>query len=200
MQFTLLAQRRDEQGTRASRRLRRAGRTPAIVYGGNAPALPITLDHNQIYHLLENEAFHSSVITLVVDGQPQSVLLRDVQYHPFKPLALHIDFQRVNEAEEIHLKVPLHFKGEAESPAVKLHHCIINHVMTELDIRCLPKDIPEFIEVDLSVLEAGDSIHVSQLVLPAGVKPVVHGHEDPVVATAVKVHGGEETAQASGEA
>lgn len=199
MQFTLQAQRRDVQGTRASRRLRRTGRVPAIVYGGHAPAQPITLDHNEIYHLLENEAFHSAVISLVVDGTTTPVLLRDAQYHPFKPLVLHVDFQRVAEGQMIHIKVPLHFKGESESPAVKLHHCIVNHVMTELDIQCLPKDIPEFIEVDLSHLEPGHSVHVSHLVLPAGVKPVMHGGEDPVVATAVKVRGSEE-AEESGTA
>ncbi|HNU18801.1 MAG: 50S ribosomal protein L25/general stress protein Ctc [Hydrogenophilus sp.] len=191
MQFNLKAQRRDDQGTRASRRLRRAGLVPAIVYGGNQPAQPIALDHNELYHLLDNEAFHTAVFTLEIDGTPTSVLLRDAQYHPFKPIVLHADFQRVAADEVIHIKVPLHFVGEAESPAVKLHHCIVNHVLTELDVRCLPKDIPEYIEVDLSQLEPGHSVHVSHITLPAGVTVVSHGEEDPVVATAVKVSSGE---------
>ncbi|WP_346731646.1 50S ribosomal protein L25/general stress protein Ctc [Hydrogenophilus thiooxidans] len=202
MQFSLKAQRRDDQGTRASRRLRRTGLVPAIVYGGNQPAQPIALNHNELYHLLANEAFHTAVITLEIDGTQTSALLRDVQYHPFKPLVLHVDFQRVAADEVIHIKVPLHFVGEAESPAVKLHHCIVNHVMTELDVRCLPKDIPEYIEVNLSQLEPGHSVHVSQLTLPPGVMVVRHGDEDPVVATAVKV-GGDETSsegETAGEA
>ncbi|GAB6050941.1 50S ribosomal protein L25/general stress protein Ctc [Hydrogenophilus islandicus] len=199
MQFNLKAQPRDEQGTRASRRLRRAGLVPGIVYGGDQAPQAITLNHNELYHLLQNEAFHTAVITLEVAGAPTQVLLRDAQYHPFKPVVLHVDFQRVASDELIHIKVPLHFVGEAESPAVKLHGCIVNHVLTELDIRCLPKDIPEYLTVDLSKLEPGHSLHVSHLTLPAGVSVVSHGGEDPVVATAVKVSGGAEAAEETGE-
>ncbi len=199
MQFNLKAQPRDEQGTRASRRLRRAGLVPGIVYGGDQAPQSITLNHNELYHLLQNEAFHTAVITLEVAGSSTQVLLRDAQYHPFKPVVLHVDFQRVASDELIHIKVPLHFVGEAESPAVKLHGCIVNHVLTELDIRCLPKDIPEYITVDLSKLEPGHSLHVSHLTLPAGVSVVSHGDEDPVVATAVKVSGGAEAAEETGE-
>ncbi len=194
MQYNLCAQKRDEQGTRASRRLRRAGQVPGIVYGGEAPAQPIALNHNTLYHLLEQEAFHSSLITLDIDGTKELVLLRDVQYHPFKPQVLHVDFQRVQADHLIHLKVPLHFVGEEIAPAVKLHGCVISHVMNEIDVQCLPANIPEFIEVDLSTLDVGHSLHVSHIRFPEGVRPVLHGHDDPVVATALKVRGSEESA------
>jgi len=172
------------EGRGASRRLRHAGKAPGIVYGGTAQPTPIELDHNALIHALKAEAFHASILTMKLDGQSQRVLLRDVQMHPFKPQVLHVDFQRIDENRRIHMKVPLHFVNETMSAAVKLGGAIIGHIQNELDVTCLPKDLPEFITVDLSNLETGKSIHVSELTLPQGVTPVTHG-KDPVVATAV---------------
>jgi large subunit ribosomal protein L25 len=172
------------EGRGASRRLRHAGKAPGVVYGAGATPTPIELDHNALIHALKAEAFHSSILTMKLDGQVQKVLLRDVQMHPFKPQVLHVDFQRIDENKKIHMKVPLHFVNETVSPAVKLGGAIIGHILNELDVRCLPKDLPEFLEVDLSTLETGKSIHVSELELPQGVTAITHG-KDPVVATAI---------------
>ena len=176
---------RKEQGSGASRRLRIAGQTPGIIYGGTSAPVSITLDHNALYHALKKETFHSSILDLEVDGKVEQVLLRDFQMHAFKQLVLHADFQRVDAAQKIHVKVPLHFVNAELSPAVKLSAGIISHVMADLDIACLPKDLPEFVEVDLSTIEVGHSIHLSDLKLPKGVTAVVHGGQDnPTVATA----------------
>ncbi|MFZ6844046.1 50S ribosomal protein L25/general stress protein Ctc [Undibacterium sp. RuTC16W] len=175
---------RKEQGTGASRRLRNAGQTPGIIYGGTEAPVSITLDHNALYHALKKEVFHSSILDLEVDGKVEKVLLRDFQVHAYKQLVLHADFQRVDPNKKIHVKVPLHFINADVSPAVKLNAAVISHVVVELDISCLPADLPEFVEVDLSKLEAGQSIHVSSLVLPKGVSAVVHG-DDATVAIAV---------------
>ena len=175
---------RATEGRGASRRMRRAGKAPGIVYGGTAKPTPIELDHNALFHALRNEAFHSSILTMKLDGAATKVLLRDVQMHPFRNEILHVDFQRVDENRKIHMKVPLHFINGEVSPAVKLNGAIVSHVTTELDVSCLPKDLPEFIEVDLSQLDVGHSIHVSALKMPAGVTVVTH-QTDPVVATAV---------------
>ncbi|OYD53498.1 50S ribosomal protein L25/general stress protein Ctc [Thauera propionica] len=199
MQIQFKATKRDAQGTGASRRLRRAGQLPGIIYGGVGEALPVTFDHNELYHLLKKEVFHSSVLTIDVDGKKETVVLRDTQWHAFKPQVLHIDFQRVAADQKMHLKVPLHFVGDDVSPAVKLGGCMISHVVNEIDVQCLPKDLPEFVEVDLSALEAGQSVHVSQIKLPAGVELVLHGEGDPVVASALKVKGAAE-AEGEGEA
>ena len=174
---------RKEQGTGASRRLRIAGQTPGIIYGGTEAPVSIALDHNALYHALKKEAFHSSILDLEVDGKVEKVLLRDFQVHAYKQLVLHADFQRVDPNQKIHVKVPLHFVNADVSPAVKLHAAVISHVAVELDISCLPADLPEFVEVDLSKLDAGQSIHVSGLVLPNGVTAVVHG-DDATVAIA----------------
>ncbi|MDY7540285.1 50S ribosomal protein L25/general stress protein Ctc [Undibacterium sp. RTI2.1] len=175
---------RKEQGTGASRRLRIAGQTPGIIYGGTEAPVSVTLDHNALYHALKKEAFHSSILDLEVDGKAEKVLLRDFQVHAYKQLVLHVDFQRVDANKKIHVKVPLHFINADVSPAVKLSAAVISHVAVELDISCLPADLPEFVEVDLSKLEAGQSIHVSSLVLPKGVTAIVHG-DDATVAIAV---------------
>ena len=173
------------QGTGASRRLRIAGQTPGIVYGGAAAPVAITLDHNALYHALKKETFHSSILDLEVDGKAEQVLLRDFQMHAFKQLVLHADFQRVDAKSKIHVKVPLHFINEETSPAVKLSAGIISHVATDLDITCLPSDLPEFIEIDLGELEVGNSVHLSDVKLPAGVTVVIHGGDDnPTIATA----------------
>jgi large subunit ribosomal protein L25 len=182
MQIEVIAQKRDAQGTGASRRLRHAGFVPGIVYGGNKDPLAIQLDHNALYHALRKEAFHSSVLSLKVEGTTEMALLRDVQMHAYKPLILHVDFQRIDADHKIHVKVPLHFRNEDTAPGVKLTHGLVNHVMTELDVACLPGNLPEFIEVDLGDLEAGHSIHVNDLKLPAGVEPVAHlKAENPAV-------------------
>ena len=176
---------RAKQGTGASRRLRITGRTPGIVYGSTAEPALIELDHNALWHALKKEAFHSSVLDMELGGKEQKVLLRDVQMHPYKPLVLHVDFQRVDANTKLHMKVPLHFKGQEESAAFKLDHCLITHVLNEIDVACLPSELPEFVEVDLSGLKKGDSFHVSDIKLPAGVKAVRKGQADPVVVSVV---------------
>src|SRR6476620_10591529 len=151
---------RDGEGRGASRRLRHSGKTPGIVYGGADKPASIELDHNALIHALKNEAFHSSILTMKVDGASTQVLLRDVQMHPFRNEVLHVDFQRIDPSRKIHMKVPLHFVNEAMSPAVKTQGAVVSHVMTQIDIACLPKDLPEFIEVDLSQLDTAHSLHV----------------------------------------
>jgi large subunit ribosomal protein L25 len=193
MSFELNAQSRNLQGSGASRRLRQSGKVPAIVYGGADKAQAIEVDHNDVLLKLRKEAFQSSVITLNIDGKKQAVLLRDVQAHAYKPLVLHIDFQRVDETHEIHLRVPLHFVNADIAPGVKLAGGIVSHVTTEIEIKCLAKNLPEFIEVDLKELASGHSLHVSDLKLPEGVK-VAHADQNPVVATILAVKGGEEAA------
>ena len=200
MQIEFKATKRDAQGTGASRRLRRAGQIPGIIYGGAGEAQPVSMDHNELFHLLRKEAFHASVLSIEVDGAKQNAVLRDVQWHPFKQQVLHLDFQRIAAGEKMHLKVPLHFVGADVAPAVKLGGCMISHTINELDVQCLPKDLPEFIEVDLSTMEAGQSVHISQIKLPAGVELVQHGEGDPVVATALVVKGAAAEGEGEGEA
>lgn len=175
---------RSLQGTGASRRLRGTGRVPGIVYGGDLPARNIELDHNALFHQLKQEAFHASILSMNLDGKTDRVLLRDVQMHPWKQLILHVDFQRVSANKKIHMSVPLHFINAEIAPGVKTGGGIINHVMNEIDISCLPDDLPEFIEVDLKDLELGHSVHLSDLKMPKGVESVqqVRG-ENAVVAT-----------------
>jgi large subunit ribosomal protein L25 len=184
MSLNFKATHREQQGSRASRRLRRAGQVPGIIYGGDKDAIPVLLDHNELFHLLKKEAFHSTLLTAELDGKKETVVLRDTQWHPYKPQVLHIDFQRVSAKQAIHMKVPLHFINGENSPAVKLGGCLIAHVMTELDIKCLPADLPEYIAIDLSALETGQSLHMSHLTLPKGVEIVFHGEGDPVVVSA----------------
>jgi len=188
---------RTQQGTGASRRLRKAGQTPGIIYGGTAAPQLIALDGNALYHALKKEAFHGSVLDLELDGQAQKVLLRDFQMHAYKQLVLHADFQRVDASQPIHAKVTLHFVNAEVSPAVKLSGAIVSHVLNELEVSCLPSQLPEFITVDLSTLEAGQSIHVSQLNLPEGVTVVAHG-KDQTVATS-SIPRGAATAEAAAE-
>lgn len=197
MTIQFKAVKREEQGTGASRRLRRAGQLPGIIYGAGQDALAVTLDHNELFHLLRKEAFHASVLTINVDGKNEAVVLRDTQWHPFKQQVLHIDFQRVSANEKLHLKVPLHFVNGDQSPAVKLGGGMISHVVNEVDVACLPADLPEFIEVDLKDLEADQSIHASQLKLPKGVEIVQHGDGDAVLVTVLKTGGGQDEAAAS---
>ncbi|RIK96634.1 MAG: 50S ribosomal protein L25 [Burkholderiales bacterium] len=174
---------RKEQGSGASRRLRRAGYVPGIVYGGKDEAVPVSLEHNPLYHALRVEAFHSSILDLEIGDERAQVLLRDVQWHPYKPQVMHVDFQRVAADEKITVRVPLHFVNEETSPAVKLSAGIIGRVITEVEVSCLPAALPSFIEVDLSQLEAGKSVHVSDIAFPQGVTPVLPAGENPVVVT-----------------
>ncbi len=178
---------RAKQGTGASRRLRITGRTPGIVYGGAGQPQLIELDHNALWHAIKKEAFHSSILEMEVAGQSSKVLLRDLQMHPYKQLVLHIDFQRVDANTKLHMKVPLHYSGEEESAAVKIDKCLINHVVSELEISCLPADLPEFIAVDLTGLKKGVSLHLNDIALPKGVKVVTHGKPNPVVVSVVTV-------------
>jgi large subunit ribosomal protein L25 len=187
---------RAKQGTGASRRLRNSGKTPGIVYGGEGQPQLIEIDHNALWHALKKEAFHSSILEMEVDGGVSKVLLRDVQYHPFKQMVQHVDFQRVDARTRITAKVPVHFKGEEESEAVKLHHNLVTHVMTEIELNVLPADLPEFIEVDLTGLTNGATVHVSDLKLPKGAKFVSHGKANPVVVSAVAPRVEEEAAPA----
>lgn len=190
MQFEINATKREAQGSSASRRLRRAGRVPGILYGGEAKPLMVEFDHNELYQALRKEAFHSSVLTMNVAGAKEMCLLRDVQMHAYKPLIKHADFQRIDATHVIHQKVPLHFVNAEMAPGVKLQGGMVQHVMTELDVKCLPKDLPEFITVDLKDMQGGQSLHISQLKLPAGVEVVHHGEGDPVVAGIVVRGGG----------
>jgi large subunit ribosomal protein L25 len=182
MQIEVSAQKRSKQGTGASRRLRREGKTPGIVYGGKQPAVVIELDHNALYHQLRQEAFHASVLTLNIEGAKEQVLLRSVNMHPFRVEVQHIDFQRVLADVKIQMKVPLHFINAEQSPGVKLSGGIVSHVMSDLEIRCLPADLPEFIEVDLKDMALGHTVHVKELQLPKGVEAILHGSENPPVA------------------
>src|SRR5580692_129050 len=176
---------RNLQGTGASRRLRNSGKTPGIVYGANAEAQAVELDHNALWHALKKEVFHSSILDLEIAGKSQQVLLRDVQYHPFRQLVLHVDFQRVDASKKLHTKVPLHFMNQESNPAVKLSGAVISHVVNEIEIECLPSALPEFLEVDLAKIEAGQTMHAKDIVLPAGVALVAHVEaENPVVASA----------------
>ncbi|SDH61545.1 MULTISPECIES: 50S ribosomal protein L25/general stress protein Ctc [unclassified Duganella] len=172
----VVAFKRELQGSGASRRLRNSGQTPGIIYGGTEAPVAISLDHNALYHALKKEVFHSSILDLEIDGKAQKVLLRDFQMHAFKQLVLHADFQRVDANKKIHVKVALHFVNAEVSPAVKLHGATISHVANELDIECLPADLPEFVTVDLTNVDVGHSVHVADLVLPKGVTAVTHGN------------------------
>jgi large subunit ribosomal protein L25 len=178
MKFT--AYERTLQGTGASRRLRNAAKVPGIVYGAGTPAM-IELDHNALFFALKKEAFHSSLLEMELGGKVQKVLLRDFQMHAYKPMVLHIDFQRVDETTKVRKKVPLHFSGEENSPAVKTDKCLVSHVRTDLEIECLAAELPEFVTIDLSQLTKNQSLHASDLLLPEGIKAVKHGTQNPVI-------------------
>ena len=192
---------RAKQGTGASRRLRITGRTPGIVYGGAVAPQQIEIDHNALWHALKKEAFHAAILNMEIDGTSSKVLLRDVQMHPFKQLILHIDFQRVDATTKLHMKVPLHYSGDENSPAIKTEGCIANHVITEIEVLCLPVDLPEFIAVDLSGLKKGSSLHLADITLPKGVTAVPHGgNKNPVLVSVVAVAGAEVAAPEAGAA
>ena len=185
MKIIIKAEPRSVQGTGASRRLRRESKVPGVVYGAGKEATAIQLDHKDLWFKLKTEAFHASILDMEIGSDKSQVLLRDYQMHPFKPLILHADFQRVAADKKIHMKVPLHFVNAEISPGVKVAGGIVQHVMNELEISCLPKDLPEFIEIDLANIQAGHSLHLSTVTLPPGVEAVVPKGEDPTVATVV---------------
>jgi len=190
MQLEFNANKRDGQGTGASRRLRRTGRVPGILYGGQSAPQQIDIDHNELFQLLRKEAFYSSVLNVNLEGKKEMCLLRDVQRHPYRMQILHVDFQRIDATHAIHQKIPLHFVNADIAPGVKLGGGMVSHTMNDIDVKCLPADLPAFIEVDLKDLAAGQSIHVSQLALPKGVEVVHHGEGDPVVASIIMKGGG----------
>jgi large subunit ribosomal protein L25 len=172
MKIEISADKRTLQGKGASRRLRGSGKVPAIIYGGDQAAQSIEMDHNDLFHKLRLEAFHASILSLNVAGKKEQVLLRDIQMHPYKQQVLHVDFQRIDKNKKIHMKVPLHFINAEVSPGVKTSGGIVSHILTEVDISCLPADLPEFISVDLADLIAGHTLHLSDLVLPKNVEIV----------------------------
>lgn len=178
---------RAKQGTGASRRLRITGRTPGIVYGGTGEPTLIEIDHNTLWHAIKKEAFHGAILEMDLGGKEHKVLLRDLQMHPFKQQVLHIDFQRVEARTRMTVKVPVHYSGEEESPAVKTENCIVNHVLTEMTVSCFPADIPEFIAVDLSGLTKSSSLRVKDVVLPKGVKAVAKGQVNPVIVSVTPI-------------
>lgn len=197
MNFT--ATTRKAQGTGASRRLRRADKLPGIIYGGKSAATPIELEHNPIFYALRKEKFHASILTMELDGKEELVVLRAFQMHPYKPQVLHIDFQRIDANENVVMSVPLHFVGAENSPAVKVSKGLISHARSAIEVSCLPKDLPEFITVDLSGLTAQTTLRISGIQLPEGVTAVVHGSEDPVLVSVV-TKGGAEATEAGEEA
>jgi large subunit ribosomal protein L25 len=186
----VVANKRESQGTGASRRLRHAGKVPGVLYGGKGDAQAIEVEHNPLFHALRKEKFHASILDMELDGAGERVLLRAVQMHPWRAQVLHVDFQRVAEDQKLHMRVPLHFSGQESSPAAKTEGALISHVMSEVAIACLPKDLPEFIAVDLSELSVNDTVRVRDLKMPDGVAPLLKGKENPVV-VAVTVRGEE---------
>ena len=191
MSIEISAVSRDVKGTGASRRLRRAGHVPGVVYGGGKGAINITLETKPLALEFRHEAFHASVLTLILDGKKESVLLRDYQLHPVRNTLQHMDFQRVSATEKIHVKIPFHFINADIAPGVKIGGGIVAHILTEADVSCLAKDLPEFIEVDLANLEMGQSVHLTELKLPKGVEFVALAHgNDAAVAAIAKTRGG----------
>ena len=181
--FTLKAAVREDQGKGASRRLRRTNRIPGIVYGSKEAPEAIALEHNEVVHQLENEAFYTSIIELDFGDRKEQVVLRDLQRHPFKPAILHLDLQRISATEKLLMRIPLHFFGGEMAPGVKVSGGVISRLISEVEVRCLPKDLPDFIDVDLSHLELNHTLHLSDLVLPQGVELIdlVHGKDEAVV-------------------
>ena len=196
MQLEFNANKRDGQGTGASRRLRRTGRVPGILYGGQSAPQQIDIDHNELFQLLRKEAFYSSVLNVNLEGKKEMCLLRDVQRHPYRMQILHVDFQRIDETTKLRKKVPLHFHGEDSSPAVKTDKCLVSHVRTDLEIECLASQLPEFVTIDLSGLVKNQSLHASDLKLPEGIKAVKHGTLNPVIVAVIMPKAEEEVVAA----
>ncbi|MEE8388121.1 MAG: 50S ribosomal protein L25/general stress protein Ctc [Acidiferrobacterales bacterium] len=202
--FELNVDKRDTKGTGASRRLRRAGQVPGIIYGADKDPEMVSFKHDKIYHLLENEAFHTSIIDVKSGSDTQQVILRDVQYHAYKQMVLHMDLQRISASEKIHMRVPLHFIGEDVAPGVKLQDGIVSHLMTELDVTCLASNLPEYLEADISELHLHESLHLSDIKLTEGVEltSLFHGGDNLAIVTIAAVRGSieeEEKEEAEGE-
>jgi large subunit ribosomal protein L25 len=190
MSINIKATKRDVKGTSASRRLRRAGSVPGVVYGGESPAIPLLFDHKALFMEFRHEAFHASILNLEIDGKKEDVLLRDYQLHPVRNTIQHVDFQRVSATEKIHVKVPFHFINEETCPGVKTGGGNVGHILNEAEVSCLAKNLPEFIEVDLGALEVGESIHLSEIKLPEGVEFIQLAHgADPAVSSVNKPRG-----------
>ncbi len=190
MSINIKAVKRDVKGTSASRRLRRSGRVPGVVYGGSDPAITLEFDHKELFMEFRHEAFHASILSLELEGKKEEVLLRDYQLHPVRNTIQHIDFQRVSATEKIHVKVPFHFINGDTCPGVKLGGGIVGHILNEAEVSCLAKNLPEFITVDLGSLEMGESIHLSEIKVPEGVEFVQLAHDtDPAVSSINKPRG-----------
>ena len=203
MSIEINAVKRDVKGTGASRRTRRAGNVPGVVYGGSKAAVNLEMNHKELFLQFRHEAFHASILSLILDGKKEDVLLRDFQMHPVRNTIQHIDFQRVSATEKIHVKVPFHFLNAETAPGVKIGGGIVAHILTEAEVSCLPKDLPEFIEVDLAALEIGQSVHLSQITLAKGVDFVALAHgNDAAVAAIAKTRGGvsDDAGEAAAEA
>jgi len=200
--YKLIAETRDDKGTGASRRLRRVGKVPAILYGGGEAPAQLALDHNQLMHSLEEETFHSSILQVETGSVNAQAILRDVQMHPYRPQILHVDLQRVRATDTIHIKVPIHFTNESTAPGVKQQGGLVSHLMTDVDVSCLPSQLPEYLVVDLASLHIGESLHLSDIPLPEGVEitSLSHGGEDLAVVTISHVRAAavEEEAPAEG--
>ena len=190
MKIEFNATKRDGQGTGASRRLRHTGNIPGIIYGNTAAPVSLSMNHNDMFQLLRKEAFHASVLTINIDGAKELCLLRDVQRHPYRPVVLHLDFQRVDPTHTLHKKIPLHFINGDIAPGVKTQGGLVSHVMNEVEVKCLPADLPEFITVDLKDMVAGHSLHTSELALPKGVEVVHHHGKTDAVVASITVKGG----------
>lgn len=188
MDFSLNAETRTEQGKGASRRLRRTGKVPAIVYGAHQDPRALTLDHNELTRKLAHEAFYSHILTLNIGGESERVVLKDMQRHPYKPIVMHVDLQRVAENEKLTMRVPLHFLNEGSCPAVKTGGGVVSHLMSDIEIICLPRDLPEYIEVDLMDMNLGDTLHVSDLKLPPGVEAADVAHHEEADQPVVSIH------------
>ena len=187
--FELTGEKRADKGTSANRRLRRAGKVPAVLYGGAKDAIMVTFDHDTVYHQLNNEAFHNSVLTVKVGSDTDQAILRDVQMHPYRPKVIHMDLQRISATEKLHLEVPIHVLGEDVAPGVKQEEGVVSRLMTAVDISCLPHQLPEYLEVDISELNIGESVHLTNIKLPEGVTitSLAHGGEDLPVASIAAV-------------
>jgi large subunit ribosomal protein L25 len=181
--FELNAEPRGDQGKGASRRLRHSGKVPAILYGGHADARNLALDHNKLMGMIDNEKFYSSIISVNVGAEKQPAIVKDVQMHPARAAVLHVDLQRVSENEKIRLHLPIHFKGEAISPGVKTQGGVVSHLMQDVEVTCLPRDLPEFLELDLSAMNLNDTLFLADIKLPSGVtiSALAHGQNPPVV-------------------
>ena len=199
--FIVTAEPRQDVGKGASRRLRHTGKVPAVIYGAGKDAVSISLDHDEMLHHLEHEAFYSHILTVSVSGAEEKAVLKDVHRHPGKPKIMHVDFQRVSDKDKLHMHVPLHFVGEDVAPGVKIGGGIFSHLMTSIDISCLAKDLPEYIEVDVSGMQLGDALHLSDLKLPTGVDILAlaqgEDHDLPVVSIHAPRGGGAEVEEAA---